>query len=425
MRDRRLVGWSFYSWANHGWETTVATVLVGPWLLSLATQERSGSSVLFQVGPLDLRAESYPSFIVTFAALGQLAVLPWLGAAADRRPSRRPMLIASCVAGSLMAFGLAATSGSAYVAAGVLFVVGSAAYGASNVLYNSYLVELPGDRDALSGRGFVFGYLGGGLLLAVNLALLVEHRHVGIGEATAARICFASAGVWWLGFGLRAIAQLGPGRPGGTGASTREALAHLRRSPQSRRFVLAYLLFSDAISAVLALASTFVTHELFHNDATKASTFLFALILLIQVVAMGGAAAWTRLARGVGAHRALLLSLVVWCLAILFTYALLRSKLEAVVAGVIIGTVLGGSQSLARSLFAGLVPAGREASFFGLYEVANEGTAWLAPLLFTVVVNVTGSYRQAILSLLVLFVAGGLLLARTDMTAAVAEREGQ
>jgi UMF1 family MFS transporter len=378
---------------------------------------------LFRLGPIALHAESYPSFVVTLAALGQLAVLPWLGAAADRRRSRRPLLVASCVVGSLLAFGLAATSGSEWVAAGALFVVGSASYGASNVLYNSYLPELPGERDAVSGRGFVYGYLGGGLLLAADLALLVDHHAVGIAKETAARICFASAGLWWLAFGLWSIAMLGPGRPGGLQTGVRDALDHLRHAPQTRRFVLAYLLFSDAISAVLALSSTFITHELYGDDATRASTFLFALILLIQVVAMAGAAGWTAIARRIGAHRALLASLLVWSAVIVFTYAALRDKTEAVVAGVVIGTVLGGSQALARSLFSGLVPEGREASFFGLYEVANEGSAWLAPLLFTVVVNVTGSYRQAILSLLVLFVAGGLLLARTDLTVAAAERD--
>jgi UMF1 family MFS transporter len=192
--------------------------------------------------------------------------------------------------------------------------------------------------------------------------------------------------------------------------------------PQTRRYLAAYLLFSDAISAVIGLSSTFITHELFGNSASRAATFLFALILLIQFVAMAGALAFAKLAAQIGAKRALLLGLAIWCAVILYTYAALHSKAQAVAAGVVIGTVLGGSQALARSLWSQLIPAGREAAFFGILEVANEGTAWVAPLLFTIVVNATGSYHQAILSLIVLFVAGGALLAITDLDAALLEQ---
>ena len=185
--------------------------------------------------------------------------------------------------------------------------------------------------------------------------------------------------------------------------------------------MIAYLLFSDAISAVIGLSSTFITHELFGDSASKAATFLFALILLIQFVAMGGAVLAARIAARIGAQRAILASLTVWCLLILYTYLELHSKLQAVAVGIAIGIVLGGSQALARSLWSQLVPVGQEATYFGLYEVANEGTSWAAPLLFTIVVNATGSFRQAILSLLVLFIAGGVLLALTDLDAGLRE----
>jgi len=419
-----------YSWANHGWETTVATVLAGPWLLSLATKHHPKHSILFSVGPLHLRTESYPSFVITVAALVQLLVLPLLGSAADHRRSIERWLALACLGGSAVAVAFAATSGGEYVAAGVLLLLGSQAYGASNVLYNALLPGLaaPDERDAISSRGFAYGYLGGGLLLAANLALLLAHHAIGLDKSTAVRICFVSAGLWWAGWGLWSLRRLPPpaelfddaSRPGNR-PRLREAIAVLRQRPQTLRYLIAYLLFSDAISAVIALSSTFITHELFGDSASKAATFLFALILMIQFVAMGGAVLAARVAARIGARRSILASLVVWCLLILYTYLELHSKLQAVVVGVGIGIVLGGSQALARSLWAQLVPRGQEATYFGLYEVANEGTSWAAPLLFTIVVNATGSFRQAILSLLVLFVAGGVLLWRTNIDVAIDE----
>jgi MFS transporter, UMF1 family len=420
-----------YSWANHGWETTVGTVLAGPWLLALATKHHARRATLLSVGPLHLRAESYPSLVITVAALLQVVFLPLLGAAADHRRSVRRWLAFACVGGSVIAVAFAATSGGDYRAAGILLLLGSLAYGASNVLYNSYLPVLagPDERDALSSRGFAYGYLGGGLLLALNLALLLAHKSVGLDKPVAVRICFVSAGLWWAGFGLWSLRRLpdpavtlesSEGHP-----SARQRLAAavrlLGRLPHTRRYLIAYLLFSDAISAVIGLSSTFITHELFGDSASKAATFLFALILLIQFVAMGGAVVAARVAARIGAQRAVLASLAIWCAVILYTYLELRSKAQAVAIGIVIGIVLGGSQALARSLWAQLIPVGQEATFFGLFEVANEGTAWAAPLLFTIVVNATGSFRQAILSLLILFVAGGILLAFTNIDAAIAE----
>jgi UMF1 family MFS transporter len=131
---------------------------------------------------------------------------------------------------------------------------------------------------------------------------------------------------------------------------------------------------------------------------------------------MAGSLLFARIAAVLGAKRATLIGIAVWCAIICYTYGFLHTKAQAVGVGIAIGTVLGGTQSLARSLYSQLVPAGLEATFFGLFEVANQGTSWIAPLLFTVVVDTTGSFRDAILSLLLLFVGGGVLLAVTKIT---------
>lgn len=435
--ERELFSWTAYAWANHGWVTTVGTVLIGPWLLALAKNDAgSGRATLFSIGPWHLSASAYPSFVLAAAALLQILVLPALGASADALSAKKRILHWTCLLGAGIAALLATTGGSAWLYAGLLFLAGNILFGASDVVYNAFLPQIstPARRNRASSRGFAAGYLGGGILLALDLALLQVHDAVGISQSTAVRLCYVSAGLWWAGFGVYAIAGLherghGPQRTpsafwSGVGpgfAELRTTLALLRTMPHASRYLLGYLFFSDAISAVIALSSTYLTHELYADDATKAASFLFALILLIQFLAVGGSLLFARIARRTGTKNAILISLVIWCGVVVYAYAVLHTKAQAMLMGVVIALVLGGSQALSRSLYSQMVPRGREATFFGLYEICDRGTSWLAPLLFTVVVSATGSFRQAILSLIALFAIGIVLLILTDVDRARAE----
>jgi UMF1 family MFS transporter len=423
INDRREISrWAMYSFANHAWVTTVGTVLIGPWLLALA-KSAAGSSdaTLFSLFGWHLSAAAYPSFMLAVAALLQVLVLPALGASADALAAKRRILFFCCGLGSFLAALLATTGGSQWLYAGLVFLAGNLVFGASDVVYNAFLPQLcsPDRRDATSSKGFAIGYLGSGLLLAINLVLLQIHGSIGISKATAVRLCFVEAGVWWAAFGFYAINGLRErggitGKAGHGLGELRDALSVLRGMPNAFRYLIAYLFFSDAISAVIGLSSTYITHELYNDNATKASSFLFQLILLIQFIAIGGSLLFARIARVLGTKRTVLLTLVIWCFVVGYAYLALRSKAEAVFMGVVLALVLGGSQALSRSLYSQMVPRGREATFFGLYEICDRGTSWLAPLLFTLVVNTTGSFRQAILSLMALFLIGLVLLARTD-----------
>lgn len=422
--DRREVrGWSMYAWANHGWVTTVGTVLIGPWLLTLATHHGTDRTVLFRIGPLVLHADAYPSAVISTAALLQLLVLPAIGAMADSARSPRRWVMAACLAGSAVAALLATSSGREWLYAGLLYLGGTVIFGASDIVYNSFLPKIasPQRRDTVSSMGFAYGYTGAGVLLAIDLAFIDLHKALGISRAAAVRGSFVSAGIWWAGFGVWALRRLRDRPPPARGSvgtpwqRLAQAVNMLRSLPFTRRYLAAYLLFADAISAVISLSATFITHELFHNSASAASGFLFALILAIQFIAMGGSLLFGRIASVLGAKPTILIGIVVWCAIIAYAYGDLHTKADAVGVGIAIGVVLGGTQSLARSLYSQLVPTGLEATFFGIFEVANQGTSWIAPLLFTVVVDVTGSFRQAILSLMVLFVGGGLLLAATKI----------
>jgi UMF1 family MFS transporter len=240
------------------------------------------------------------------------------------------------------------------------------------------------------------------------------------------RLSLLSAGLWWGGFGAYALSRLRPRVPARTrSAETSLAIAvagelwktarALRRLPGTLKFLVAYTAYNDAIQTVITVASVFLAQELFVarglpvNDA-----FLMGLILMVQFVAFGGALLFARLAAGVGARRAILLSLFVWIGVIVYAYGALQTTTQAWLMGAVIALVLGGSQALSRSLFSRLIPPGHEASFFGLYEIADRGTSWIGPFLFGIVVGATGSYRHAILSLIALFGAGLVGLALTD-----------
>jgi UMF1 family MFS transporter len=420
--QREIHRWAMYSFANHGWVTTVGTVLIGPWLLALG-KKASGSNhaTLFDLFGWHLSAAAYPSFVLAVAALLQVLTLPALGASADALSAKKRLLFLTCAMGSLTTALLATTGGSMWLYAGILFLLGNLIFGATDLMSNAFLAQIasPGRRNAASSHGFAIGYLGAGLLLTLNLALLKVHGSLGISKATAVRICFLQAALWWLLIGFWAISGLTErgavtGRAGHGFGELRDALRQLRAMPNAFRYLLAYLFYSDAISAVIGLSSTYITHELYNDSATRASTFLFELILLIQFIAIGGSLLFARAARIFGTKRTIVIALVIWCFVIIYAYVSLRSKAEAIAMGVVLALVLGGSQALSRALYAQMIPRGREATFFGLYEICDKGTSWMAPLLFTLVVNETGSFRQAILSLIALFLIGLILLLFTD-----------
>ena len=224
---------------------------------------------------------------------------------------------------------------------------------------------------------------------------------------------------------LRHLSDRGPQQPASAGRAglaggfrqLRTTLSEARRYPRTLLFLGAYLLFNDGIQSVIALSATFGDKEL-----GLGTTTLIVAILVVQIVAFGGALLLGRLAATYGAKRVILVSLVVWAVVVGAAYVLPAERpVEFFALATGIGVVLGGTQALSRSLFSQLIPGGREAEYFGLYEVSERGTSWLGPALFGVALQVTGSYRIAILSLIVFFVAGFALLARVDVRRAIIE----
>jgi UMF1 family MFS transporter len=301
------------------------------------------------------------------------------------------------------------------------------------VLYNAYLNEVasPERRDKISSQGYALGYLGGGLLLGANLVLLTVSDRLGMSREIAVRVSLLSAGLWWGGFALMTFARLQARPARRTPPPRRSYLAlgiaelrsvwkDLRRLPHTLRYLIAYMSFNDAIQTVISIASVFLAQELFVSRGVPASeAFLMGLVLMVQFVAFGGALLFERLAILVNTKNAILCSLTLWSGIVIYAYGFLETVTQAWIMGAVLGAVLGGSQALSRSLFSQMIPAGHEATFFGLYEITERGTSWIGPFLFGLVVGTTGSYRQAILSLIVLFLAGIAMLIATDTERAI------
>jgi UMF1 family MFS transporter len=433
---RERTGWYFYDWANSAFSTTVVTVFLGPFLTSV-TKQAAGCALGAdtcdaRVHPLGISvaAGSYYPYLVSLSVLLTVFVLPVMGALADRTPRRKVLLAATAFTASAATVAMAFVTGDRYLLGGLLFLIANIAGGASIVVYNSFLPLLagPDERDRMSSRGWALGYLGGGLLLALNLVAVTVFSVSGDDRRTLdiARWCIVSAGVWWAVFTLVPLRLLRE-HPGAEASTARgnlvtdgfrqlgHTLRGLRAYPLTLFFLLAYLIYNDGIQTVIALASQYGTEELKLGQST-----LIVTILIVQFLAFGGALLLGVLATRVGARRTILLSLVLWLLVVVVAYWLPAGQpLPFMLLGAAIGLVLGGSQALSRSLFSQLIPPGREGEYYSFYEISADGTSWLGPLAFGLVFQLTNSYRVGIVSLVVFFVVGAVLLAAVPLRRAI------
>ncbi|HXD95019.1 MAG TPA: MFS transporter [Candidatus Acidoferrum sp.] len=422
------IGWYAYDFGNSAFSTTVVTVFLGPHLTAVTRAAADARGFVYPLG-IPVHAGSFFPYVVALSVLLQVAVLPILGAVADFSGGKKRMLIGFAYAGSLSTMALYFVERDRWLLGGLLFVVANVSFGASIVVYNAYLPELatPAERDAVSSRGWAVGYLGGGLLLALNLWLVAHAASLGLDIDHAVRISLASAGMWWAVATVFPLASLKsrpgtPRPPRSTGyvrigfTRTWATLAAIGRRRHTLRFLAAYLLYNDGVQTVITLASQFGQEELGLSMTTLAT-----VILMVQFVACLGALLFERVARHIGAKRTVLVGLAGWTASLVFAYAALAGVGGFYVLGAVIALVLGGTQALSRSLYSLMIPAGQEAEYYALYEVSDRGTSWLGPLLFGLTLQLTGSYRLAILSLVAFFLAGAMLLARTDMRLAAIE----
>ncbi|MEU8271721.1 MFS transporter [Sphaerisporangium sp. NPDC049002] len=426
-RKREQRGWYWYDFANSGFQTTVITVFLGPYLTTLAEKAAGGEDGFVGFLGFDFRAKAYFSAIVTISVVLQIVIMPVAGALADHTGRKKELLALFAYVGAAATLGFYFVSGDAYVLGGVLFVIANVAFGAAMVVYNSFLPQIsrPDERDAVSSRGWGFGYLGGFLLLAVNLFL---YEGSGIDQGLAVRISLASAGLWWALFTVIPLVRLRNRRVathdatpvqavGGSFRQLGRTIADLRRYPRSLLFLLAYLIYNDGVQTVISFSATYADQELGLGKSVQITA-----ILMVQFVAFGGALLLGWLASRFGTKRTVLVSLVVWTAVVAVAYFLEKgAAVQFYAIAFLIAIVLGGTQALSRSLYSLVIPAGKEAEYFSLFEISDKGSAFLGSLTLTLALQLTDSYRVAILSLVIFFVVGFALLTVVNLPRAIRE----
>jgi UMF1 family MFS transporter len=429
INDKREIrGWMLYDFANSAFSTTVVTTFLGPYLTGII-ESQVGDKGSFTLLGIPIAAESFFTYCVSLSVLLQVFILPVLGAIADYSNLKKRMMLFFAVLGALCTIGLFFITGPLYVLGGLLFILANVAFGASIVFYNAFLPQIASEdqRDKVSSRGWALGYIGGGLLLLLNLILYQFSDKLGLDGAMAVRISLASAGVWWLVFGYFAIKQLrerGAQRQLPTGETylktgfkqLAQTLREFRKYPMTLRYLIAYLLYNDGVQTVIVVSALFGAQEL-----GMESSSLILVVLMVQFMAFFGALLFGVIAGKVGAKRAIIISLLIWSAIAVWAQLSLKSVPEFWLLAAFVAIVLGGTQALSRSLFSQMIPREREAEFFSFYEISDKGTSWLGTLIFGLVTQWTGSMRTAIFSLILLFVSGLLLLFTVNVPLAIKE----
>ncbi len=416
-----LRAWAMYDWANSAMVTVIVTAVFPIYFARVCAAD------------LEPGAATERFTLATTVSLVWVAVLaPLLGALADHGGTRKRFLVAFLGLGVGAVGAMFLLERGAWLPALVLFGLANAGAMGSFVFYDSLLphVARPAEVDRVSTAGYALGYLGGGLLLALNLAWIQRPELFGLpsgddltpSQATLpTRLAFLSVALWWLGFSLPLLRRVpeppAEGTPAGAlravGAAVgrlRGTFSELRRYRQAGLMVAAFLLYGDGIQTIIRLAAIYGDEKQIPRGA------LIGAILLVQFVGVPFSLLFGRLARGIGAKRAILVAISVYVLVTFFAFRL-ETATDFLVMALLVGTVQGGCQSLSRSLFASMIPRHKSAEFFGLFGVLERFAGFVGPAVFLLVRTWTGSSSTAIGSIVFFFVAGALVLSRVDVEA--------
>ncbi|HET8603131.1 MAG TPA: MFS transporter [Marmoricola sp.] len=428
-RRRQQRAWNWYDWANSAYYTTVLTVMFAPYMITVAGRaagcapEAENCRRTVSLLGLHLAAGALPSYLTSFATIASAVLLPVVGAFVDRSAHKKRHMAAYAWTGSAFAALLFFLQGDNWQLGAVAVVMSSVLAGCSLVSYYAILVDISTEeeRDRASSRGWAFGYVGGGLLLLLDLVVFLGHDSFGLSSEVAVRVSLLSAALWWAGFTIIPAVRLRDHPPRNlvpergwlvhrSFGQLLRTLKEMRAYPMTLTFLLAYLFYNDGIQTVINSAAIYGSKQLGFDQ-----TVLIGAILMIQFVAWGGALFFGRLAARYGAYRSILWGTYAWMLIVVVAMFLPHGQVTPFLAlGVAIAIVMGGTQALSRSFFSLLIPRGREGEYFALYNACERGTSWFGTLLFGLVFQLTGSYRPAIVALIIFFVLGAVFLHRLD-----------
>ena len=411
--SKKVISWALYDWANSAFATTI---MAGFFPVFFKKYWNVGVEVTTSTFRLGL-ANSTASLIV-------VALAPLLGAVADQGGARKKFLVFFAAMGVMMTGSLFLVSQGAWQVAALIFVLGIIGFSGGNIFYDSLLVSVspPGKEDIVSALGFAMGYLGGGLLFALNVFMTLEPEFFGLPDASAAvRVSFLSVAAWWALFSLPlAIWVKEPAvkeKKGGWAMVSsgfkqlKTTFGEIRKLRMVFLFLLAYWLYIDGVDTIIRMAVDYGMSLGF------AANSLIVALLIVQFVGFPAAVLYGKLGEKLGTKRSILLGIAVY-IGVTIWGRFMDSTGEFYLLAVAIGLVQGGVQALSRSFYARIIPPSRAAEFFGFYNMLGKFAAVIGPILMGLVSALTGNPRHSILSIAVLFLAGGIILYFVD------EKEG-
>jgi UMF1 family MFS transporter len=421
---REITGWVMYDFANSAFATTISAVIFNKYFATVVAGGEKGVDIF----GIHLHGAAFFTFTVSIAMTLVAISAPLLGAIADYSQSKRRFLILYCYTGVLFTGLLYFIHEGDYWIGAFFFIMASLGFSGGNVFYNAFLPEIASPRiiGRISGWGFTLGYLGGGLLLVINLIMLNYPTWIGFPEGTfTVHHTFLSVSIWWGLFSLptflwvkdRKVAQaslpvnMGPLLKIGW-QRVFQTMKKINSYRELKKFLFAFLLYNDGIQTVIIVASIFGAEILKMNTGE-----LIFYFLVIQGTAFWGSLLFGYLADWMGKKKTILLTLWIWMLVVVWAYRLgifWDPKTEYWILGILAGIVLGGSQSASRALAASLIPEGHTAEFFGFFAIAHKFASIFGPLVYGVILSLTGSLQNAILSLVLFFGLGIFLLMRVD-----------
>ncbi|GAB3643275.1 MFS transporter [Spirosoma arcticum] len=426
---RILTAWTLYDWANSVHSLVIVSSIFPVYFSATALNDAGGPVINF-LG-VTVKNTVLFSYTVSAAFLTTALLSPICSAIADYSGRKKAFMRAFCYLGAISCALLYFFTKETTTFAIICFGLSLVGWSGSIVFYNSYLPDIATEDqfDRVSARGFSMGYIGSVLLMVLNLLVILKRDWFGnISEGMASRIAFLTVGVWWIGFAQIPLSRLpnaarpNPtgGRAGHAGETTgrkkyllngfrelRTVFGQLQHRPLTKRFLVSFFIYNMGVQTVMYVATIFGSDEL-----KLPAQSLIITILLIQLVAIPGAYGFSRLSERIGNTHALMVAVVIWIAFCAGAYYIQTESQFFVLAGVA-GLVMGGIQSLSRSTYAKLIPATTEtASYFSFYDVTEKLSIVLGTLLYGLIEQLTGSMRNSVLALLVLFVIGLLLLWR-------------
>jgi UMF1 family MFS transporter len=408
-RRRAQWSWALYDWANSAYATTVMAGFFPVFFKSYWASDLPAVESTAQLG----MANSLASLLVVLIA-------PMLGVSADRAGRKKGLLLMMATLGILMTAGLYLVAQGQWMLAAMLYVFGVIGFAGGNVAYDAMLLEVAerSELERLSALGFALGYLGGGILFAVNVAMVVQPEWFGFADkATAVRVAFLTVAAWWAVFTVPLLLYVHEtatdraARTPGLLHAWKELLISwrlLRSLPDAFVFLIAYWCYIDGVDTIVRMAVDYGMSIGFSSDG------LLTALLLTQFVGFPAALLFGRLGDRIGAKAAIWVALAVY-VAVVIWASRMTETWEFYGLAVLIGLVQGGVQAMSRALFARLIPAEHAGRLFGLYNMMGKFAAIIGPVMVGWVAVATDSPRAGILSILLLFAAGALLLARVDV----------